>query len=336
MIGPVHQVFGEEVSQIDGFHVMQALNRGIRRDLLDYRQHEFKRPIRDLYKLRAWLGTIQQQLQHAKKALIPTIKKRPTVDLICPDVKECMDITQAFLPLIAMKDPQKFENKLHTTLKKITRHSKDVVQTLVQTITNHLPKRALTLKGLRRLKITLIKGLKKVYRDYRTALEAKSSQFYKEHWFIFFQPERLTKERKKRLDAFLTTYPQLQEYRQMTLQVGSIYRNPIESIDGTEIDGLTIKKYYSEKLQTAIKTLKKYKRAILRFVDVFQADSTLALACRANMEYYNQKFKRPFQHGLNCTKEKHLLAKLKLQLNCEVRFFVEKKTNNEHHKKLNA
>jgi hypothetical protein len=336
MIGPVRQIFGEEVLPIDGFHVMQELNRGIRRDVLDFRRREFQARIRELAALRQWLSQIQDQLQDPNQALTRLVKQEPQADLTHPDIEESMTITQTFLPLVTITDPQTFSSQLHHTLKQMSADSRDIIQTLVETITNHLPKRRLTQKGMVRLKIKLLRRLKKGYLEARTKLEATSTQFYKDHWLIFFQPERLTKERTTRLTEFLTRYPQLREYHQMTLQVGAIYRKPIESIDGQEITSLEIKPYYSEQLQTAIKTLKKFQRAILRFKDVFQANPSLAYACRANMEYYNRHFKAPFQHGLNCTKQEHLLAKLKLQLGCEVRFFVEEKKKKGKHKKLNA
>lgn len=79
----------------------------------------------------------------------------------------------------------------------------------------------------------------------------------------------------------------------MTLQVGKIYRSNIENIDGHPIDDLVIKTYFSSKLQTAIRTIKKFKNSILRFVEVFKKDKSLAKACRANMEYVNKPFKAP-------------------------------------------
>ncbi|MHA1451149.1 MAG: hypothetical protein ACTSP4_17245, partial [Candidatus Hodarchaeales archaeon] len=78
-----------------------------------------------------------------------------------------------------------------------------------------------------------------------------------------------------------------------------------------------------------------FKESILRFVEVFKKDPSLAKACRANMEHYNTKFKAPFHHGLNCTKHGNLMAKLQLQLGCEVRSFLNgdiKTTRNLLHK----
>jgi len=130
------------------------------------------------------------------------------------------------------------------------------------------------------------------------------------------------------LNAFLAKYPALQEYRDMTLLVGEIYRKNVVEIDGYQIDDLVSRPDYSSKLQTAIHTLKAFKNSILRFVEVFKRNPSLAKVCRANMEHYNTKFKAPFRHGLNRTKHSYLIAKLQLQLECEVRAFLGGNTEN--------
>ncbi len=175
---------------------------------------------------------------------------------------------------------------------------------------------------MKRLKLELLKKLKKYYRQFRSILETESREFYKDHWVIFFQPERLTPAREHRLNGFLAKYPSLREYREMTLLVGEIYRKLVHDIDGHQIDDLIIKSYYSSKLQTAIRTIKKFKTAILRFVDAFKVNPSLKKSCHANMEHFNFRFKAPFQKGLNRTSQKTLQAKLQVQLGCEVRFFT--------------
>lgn len=53
------------------------------------------------------------------------------------------------------------------------------------------------------------------------------------------------------------------------------------------------------------------------------------------MEYFNPRFKESFKHGNNLTSMKHLIAKLKLQLKCELRIFIEEKVKKGIYKKLN-
>jgi len=336
MIAPVRRVFGEEVVQIDGFHVMQELNKSIRRDLLDFKYREFKAPIRALNAFRRWIKTIQNKIQNAPATVSREIKKGPPINNTHPVITDCRTITKLILQPLTLTDPKKFKERLEKLLKRLKRDSRNSIQALVKALTEKMPKRPLTKKGMKRLQIELLKRIKKIYLEERTKLEAARSQFHKDHWILFFQPEKMTETRTTRLQEFLTKYPQTKEYHELTRQVGSIYRKPVELIDGTEIDNLTIKPYYSEQLQTTLKTLKKFKQEILRFKNVFQANPHLSKACRANMEYYNQRFKAPFQNGLNCTKPTHLLAKLTLQLGCKVRFFVEETTKEKEHKKLNV
>lgn len=60
IIKSVCEVFGEEKLQIDGFHVMQELNRGIRADLLDYRKKLFVNEIQMLKSLRECISLWQK------------------------------------------------------------------------------------------------------------------------------------------------------------------------------------------------------------------------------------------------------------------------------------
>jgi len=60
MIGAIRDVFGEHVIGIDGFHVMQELNNGIRRDLLDFRDNRFRVEIWELQGLRDWVSRVQE------------------------------------------------------------------------------------------------------------------------------------------------------------------------------------------------------------------------------------------------------------------------------------
>ena len=60
LIGAIIDVFGEEVLQIDGFHVMQLLNNGIRSDLKDFRNKAFRNEINELFNLSRWFSKIQK------------------------------------------------------------------------------------------------------------------------------------------------------------------------------------------------------------------------------------------------------------------------------------
>lgn len=118
----------------------------------------------------------------------------------------------------------------------------------------------MTVKGMHRIKSELLKKLKTLFLQFRSKYESESNLFYKNHWLILYQPERMTEERKSSLKNILVKYPSLKEHREMTLQVGGIYRKSLEEITEDEIDRLITKNYYSDKLKTAIRTLKKFKK----------------------------------------------------------------------------
>ena len=108
----------------------------------------------------------------------------------------------------------------------------------------------------------------------------------------------------------------------MTLMIGEIYRESYNRVDGRQIDALTQKKNYSDKLNTAITTLKKYKSEIIAFARVFLEHPELGKACRANLEWLNKRVKAPFKASLNRQGLDHIVNRLQLQLGCEVRNFI--------------
>ena len=77
LIGPIKEISGEQVLQIDGFHVMQELNVGIRRDLLDYRNRLFRDEIRDLSDLHHWIIKIQKEISVAETCSKIILKQKP-------------------------------------------------------------------------------------------------------------------------------------------------------------------------------------------------------------------------------------------------------------------
>jgi len=132
----------------------------------------------------------------------------------------------------------------------------------------------------------------------------------------------MTVKRQERLDAFLNRYPELCIYRNMTLQVGEIYRLPAEQIDGHQIHDLEERSSFSDRLNTAIRTLKKNAESILRFVDLFKKHPDLSKKCRANTEWHNVRFKHPFKAGNNLVKKERLLARLRAQLDGVVSWHI--------------
>jgi hypothetical protein len=320
MIGGIRDVFGENVVGIDGFHVMQELNNGIRRDLLDFRDNRFKREIRELHAMRDWVSQVQAKIDDGMKVLT-AIKKAGTFPKIESSHDVCTvarDFTSRVARLFKHNDQIKFFTNLKLFLDKNEDTKCEQIKQFVQDVRTALPRIRFTSKGKLRVQNVLFKKLKALYLSFRANLEEENTAFYKDHWALFFQPERMTSKRQERLDALLNRYPELGIYRIMTLQVGEIYRLPAEQIDGHQIHDLEECSSFSERLNTSIRTLKKNAKNILRFVDLFKRHPGLSKKCRASTEWFNVRFKHPFKAGNNLVKKERLLARLRTQLHGDV------------------
>jgi hypothetical protein len=307
MINAICRVWGEGVLQIDGYHVMQELNNGIRVDLARFRELTYSAQIREFYSLRDTVSELQKKDNFTDQydamilGQIRSMTAQYSQSQLCGEItRDTILILEAIIPTDCLSAVANFLSKWQESTERPVREMCQMLEAL-------LPKRDLTDAGARRIKTKVLQLLKTLYVAYRKVLEEESITFFHHQWVLFFQPEDLTPDRALLLTEFLTKYPELEEYRQITLQIGSIYRKPIDSIDGSEISSLLVKSTYTDKLQTALRTIQTYQEAILQFVSVFKEDPTLAKACRANMEPYNHRFKAPFNKGLNCTKKDHLI-----------------------------
>lgn len=305
---------------IDGFHVMQLLNNGIRRDLLDFRDRAFQAEVRELLALRRWVSKVQGEVKATGQPAPEILAAPPPVDPSHGASTTCLNVAQQALSLLARATPTSFFADFRAFVTRLAQEGGDAALAFCTSLQATFPKRQPTPKGQARARGEVLKKLKTFFLAYRSALQEESLAFYRDHWVLFFQPERLTEKRAAKLAAFLAKYPALQEYRDLTLLVGQIYRLAPTSIDGRQLDTLEPHMHYSVKLQAAIRTIKTYRNDILRFVEVFKRRPGLPKRCRANMEPLNLRVKAPFRRGKNCTKQPHLQAKLQLQLGCEVRF----------------
>jgi hypothetical protein len=324
MIGALGAVFGDQVIGIDGFHVMQLLNNGIRRDLLDFRDQRFKSESRELIALRGWVCKIQKMVDEkvAFPLALASTGALPVVDSSHGSSLSCSRFTTALIDLLKMDTASSFFNAFTKFLDRKEDDPNEFIRSFVNDMRSAIPSRRVTDKGMDRVKGTILKKLKVMYLAFRAVLDAESVEFAKDHWVVFFQPEKVKGERKERLERFLNRYPALRVYREMTLQVGAIYRLPVEKIDGHEIAGLEIKPFFSEKLKTAIQTLKDHAAQIYRFVDVFKLHPGLPKRCRASMEWYNPRFKTPFKKGNNLLNKGHVMTRLQMQLHGHVEWRV--------------
>ncbi len=321
MTSAVKKVFGENVLQIDGFHVMQLLNNGIRKDLAVLANNLFKKEINELYQLRDWICDIQKSHHTSSFQLSRYINPFPTEKPIVNTV--ALDTCNRFLKLLSIRSLSQFSTQIFQILYTSISDDFPAVQHLYTALRNKYPKRGFTNKKRYHFERRILQKLKSFLLVFRKSLDVENTHFSHLKWLIFIQPSNLSDDQADKLADLLTKYPELVEYRDLTLRLGSIYSKDVCDIDGREIDDLVIQDHFTDKLQTAITTIKHHKLSILRFVDVFLADPSLTPANRSSMEYENRRFKAPFTHGLNCTGVDHLIGKLQLQLTPDVRWYLE-------------
>ena len=328
MTGGIREVFGEDILGIDGFHVMQELNNGIRRDLLDFRDNRFKTEIYELHSLRDWVSRVQAGFANGLSGMeaIKAAGQLPGIGSNHRSSQVSLQFTSETCALFNSTEPSTFFRELVQFLDRNECSDSECIKRFVHDMRPAIPRLRFTDKGMQRVQKTLLKKLKSIFLDFRATLEEESTAFYKDHWILFFQPERMTGPRRERLDAFLGRYPDLNVYRRMTLQVGEIYRLSPEQIDGHQISDLEEDKSFSDRLNTAISTLKKNAASIVRFVELFIKHPELPRRCRASTEWFNVKFKHPFKAGNNLVKKERLLLRLRAQLDGEVEWRIPEAT----------
>lgn len=326
LISAITQIYGAEVIQIDLFHVMQELNRGIKADLLAYRERQFNTKRRELRNLRNWVLSIQRIVKKSHE--FPTIQQftgtLPEVDPSHEGSHQCLMFTLRIAEILDLTLPEEFFRELNAFLEEL-KSSDEFMWYFFEGVAKKMPKKRFTEKGLFRIKNEVLMKLKACYLWFRKPLDEKSLQFYRDLHVIFFQPENLTPLRKELLESFLTTHPQLGGYRTMTLLLGELSRLAPKEIDGHQINDLHENPSFSKPLNTAIKTIRKYRNHILRFVELSKKGSPLSRACHSNMEYYNKKFKEPFNSGNNLLKKERLLGRLNTQFSGKIEWFLEEK-----------
>ncbi|MHA1232712.1 MAG: hypothetical protein ACTSPQ_18935 [Candidatus Helarchaeota archaeon] len=114
-----------------------------------------------------------------------------------------------------------------------------IIKEFCTSIHQILPKCRYTTKGMERVTLELIKKLKKTCLSFGKPLRESLKAFNKAKYLIFKQSERMDGTSKKALDALLKQHPALKEYRNMTVSLGEIYREPYELVDEHQIDALS-------------------------------------------------------------------------------------------------
>lgn len=322
LIAAIREVFPNSAVQIDGFHVMQELNNGIKRDLKLYARREFREEIADFLEFRAFLNALQEARKQAEPLSVSQIPPMKEIKHSHVDALRCKDVIERMVVMLTLQDPDTFFKTLDLELTALQEEYGTMVSEFCEALREKCPKRRFTSKGRNRVQAELLKKLKTLCVKMRKPLQKEVSGFSKERFIIFKQPEKMTEQAEEQLKDFLERHPSLREYREMTLMIGEIYREPYHMVDGRQIDALTQKSAYSDKLNTTIATLKKYKSEIIAFANVFLEHPELGKACRANMEWLNKQVKAPFKASLNRQSLDHVINRMELQLGGEVRNFI--------------
>ncbi len=303
---------------------MQLLNNGIKADLLKYREKRFDAERRELCSLRNWVNSIQKIVNDVRDFSIALriIGNLPEVKSTHKSSSKCAKLTSEVLDLLRLDAPTQFFKELREFLNGLN-GTNDQLANFSDNMLNVMPKKRFTEKGMLRVKKEILKKLNTYYLELRKPIDEESVQFHHDFHIVFFQPEKLTLKRKEKLVSFLTLHPELKKYREMTLLVGELSRLPYDKIDGHQIEDLRENPLYSNKLNTAIRTIKKQEANILRFVDFFKQNPELSKAQRSNMEFHNKKFKEPFESGNNLLKKERVIGRLNTQLSGKVEWFLD-------------
>ncbi|MFX1257944.1 MAG: hypothetical protein ACFFAN_08800 [Promethearchaeota archaeon] len=246
----------------------------------------------------------------------------PEVDPSHEFSRNCLNLTSKAIELLKLNNPSEFFRKLRHLLGNCDMSVEPLVY-FCDRLLKVMPKKRFTQKGMLRLKKEVLKKVKTYYLWFRKPMDQRSIPFYHDFYVIFFQTEKMTPKGKALLEMFLNVHPYLKIYRKMTLLLGELSRLPVEDVDGHQIDELCDNHPFSKKLNTAIKTIKKQKDSFLRFVDFFKQHPKLLKSQRSTMEYYNQKFKRPFESGNTLLKKERLLGRLHTQLSGEIEWYLD-------------
>jgi len=108
LIAAIKEIFPNSAVQIDGFHVMQELNNGIKRDLKLYARREFREEIADFLELRAFLNALQEKRK--KTYLLTTAQIPPIKEIKRSHIYAwtCKEVIEGLLGVLTIKDPDIF------------------------------------------------------------------------------------------------------------------------------------------------------------------------------------------------------------------------------------
>lgn len=320
LISASAKVFGEEKIALDPFHVMQDLNRAILKDLGRFRKQNFTLERKELDLLKEFV--IQIQKKHLSQTEQQNVIQSTKIADSHTIAKKCLSILEKISKIYNIPAYGPFFKQLIDALAECQYDNTLPVKTLGLSLQERLPKLSFTKKAMERMKQELLKKLKTLFRDCQRPLNIEQRQFNKTRWVLFYQPEHLTPKRAELLQKFLKQYPKLNQYRDLTLSIGSIYRLPNTLVLPNLIDNCPISDTWGDELKACLTTLKRYSPAIFRFKRFFENNPEAPKKCRANMEYQNVIFGRIFGSGNYMKSMNRIEKELQYHLGGQVRNFI--------------
>jgi hypothetical protein len=317
----VSKIYGSEKSAVDPFHVMQDLNRAIRKDLSRFQNRRFGKELKEFKELRNYINNFQKKYPISKN-FTQILQKLPPCEINHTNSVQCRIITQKILEFLCIQDRQQFFQEILKYIRYLKNEDIFEISTFAINIEEKIPKRVTTEKAYNRTVKEVLKKLKTLYLSFRKPIEKEKKRFNKKRWAIFYQPEKLTIERAQLLTKLLNTYPELDSYRDLTLTIGSIYRLPQKMIHENLINDLIPHPNWGPELHACISTFKRQSAAIFRFRDFFEKNPDLPKRCRSNMEYKNVGIKQIFRSGKYLKRMARIENELKLHLGGQVRNLI--------------
>lgn len=312
------EVFGEEKIALDPFHVMQNVNRAILKDLRRFRKRRFTAEKQELDQLKHYVCNLQKKTISTNLQEVQALKINDSHE----KAQNCLQITKSMLPMLQCLKPKSFFEKLTDRIEDMRVSPELPIKAYALSLKDKLPKNARNLKTMQRLKPEILKKLKTLYRECQQPLKEEQRRFNKTRWALMYQPEHLNSKRAEFLTQFLTKYPELNSYRDLTLSIGSIYRLPNEFVYTKMLDSLPISPEWGNEIQACISTLKRYSASIFRFKGFYAKHKNAPKKCRANMEYQNVKVRHIFGSGNYLKNMNRIQNEMQQQLGGVVRNFI--------------
>ena len=188
LIAAIRETFPNSAVQIDGFHVMQELNNGIKRDLKHYAKREFREEIADFLNLRAFLNALQET---RNKTDVLTAAQIPPIKEIKPshvDACMCKEVIERLLIALTIQEPDIFFRALDLELSALLKEHGSILSEFCDALREKFPKRKFTIKGRSRVQGELLKKLKTLRESQETV--TKKGFWVQQGTFYNFQATR--------------------------------------------------------------------------------------------------------------------------------------------------